>query len=82
VLDSGVSLNEAQALACPATPEMTMNVYGRVREGRLAAAVLNDSPVAGADVADGIASIRAMLAIGESAATGRRVNLADVSGAV
>ena len=39
MLDSGVSLNEAQALACPATPEMTMNVYGRVREGRLAAAV-------------------------------------------
>ena len=45
-------------------------------------AVLNDRPVAGADVADGIASVRAMLAIGESAATGKPVNLADVSGAI
>ena len=45
-------------------------------------AVLNDRPVAGADVADGIASVRAMLAIGESTATGKPVNLADVSGAI
>ena len=45
-------------------------------------AVLTDRPVSGADVADGIASVRAMLAIGESAATGRPVNLANVSGAV
>ena len=45
-------------------------------------AVLTDRPVSGADVADGIASVRAMLAIGESAATGRPVNLADVSGTV
>jgi len=57
------------------------HVYRRQLES-FADAVLNDRPVAGADVADGIASIRAMLAIGESAATGRRVNLADVSGAV
>ena len=45
-------------------------------------AVLNDRPVAGADVADGIASVRAMLAIGESTTTGKPVNLADVSGAI
>lgn len=32
VLDSGVSLKEAQSLARHATLEMTMNVYGRVRE--------------------------------------------------
>jgi integrase len=39
VLDSGVSVKEAQALARHATPEMTVNVYGRVREDRLAEAV-------------------------------------------
>jgi integrase len=39
VLDSGVSVKEAQALARHSTPEMTMNVYGRVLEDRLADAV-------------------------------------------
>jgi hypothetical protein len=39
VLDSGVSLKEAQALARHATPEMTMNVYGRMREDHLSDAV-------------------------------------------
>ena len=57
------------------------HVYRRQLES-FADSVLNDTPVAGADVADGIASVRAMLAIRESAATGRRVGLADVSGAV
>jgi len=34
ILDSGVTVKEAQALARHATPEMTMNVYGRVRDSR------------------------------------------------
>jgi hypothetical protein len=34
-----VSVKETQALARHATPELTMNVYGRVREERLSAAV-------------------------------------------
>jgi integrase len=39
VLESGVSVKEAQTLARHATPHLTMNVYGRVREERLAQAV-------------------------------------------
>jgi hypothetical protein len=39
VIESGVSVKEAQALARHATPELTMNVYGRVREERLSEAV-------------------------------------------
>jgi len=57
------------------------HVYRRQLES-FADAVLNDRPVTGADVADGIASVRAMLAIGRAARTGERVKLADVSGAV
>ena len=34
-----MSVKEAQVLARPATPELTMNVYGRVREERLSEAV-------------------------------------------
>ena len=49
---------------------------------RNANAVLNDSPVSGADITDGVASIRAMLAIRQSARTGKPVKLSDVSGAV
>ena len=45
-------------------------------------AVLNDTSIRGADVADGVASVRAMLAIGQSARTGKPVRLADVTGAV
>ena len=44
--------------------------------------VLNDTPVKGADVTDGTASLRAMIAIRQSAKTGRPVKLSDVSGAV
>ena len=36
VLDSGATVKEAQELARHATPELTMNVYGRVRQDRLA----------------------------------------------
>jgi hypothetical protein len=39
VIESGVSVKEAQVLARHATPEPTMNVYGRVREERLSEAV-------------------------------------------
>ena len=43
---------------------------------------LNNTAVTGANVDDGIASVRAMLAIAESARTGRKVNLNEVSGAL
>ena len=36
LLEAGASAKEAQALARHATPEMTMNHYARVRDGRLA----------------------------------------------
>ena len=39
VLEAGASVKEAQTLARHSTPEMTLNVYGRVREERLADAV-------------------------------------------
>ena len=45
-------------------------------------AILNDTPIVGADVEDGVASVRAMLAIAESARTGQPVKLADASGAI
>jgi predicted dehydrogenase len=48
----------------------------------LADVVLNDAPMVGADLEDGIASVRGMVAIAQSVATGRTVRLADVEGAV
>ena len=45
-------------------------------------AIMNDTPIAGADVEDGVASVRAMLAIAESARTGQPVKLADATGAI
>lgn len=39
VIESGVSVKEAQALARHSTPDLTMNIYGRTRDGRLAEAV-------------------------------------------
>jgi hypothetical protein len=39
VLESGVSVKEAQGLARHSTPELTMNVYGHARQDRLADAV-------------------------------------------
>ena len=41
VLESGVRLKEAQTLARHATPELTMNVYGRARDEQLSEAVEN-----------------------------------------
>jgi predicted dehydrogenase len=48
----------------------------------LADVVLNNAPMVGADLEDGIASVRGMVAIARSVATGRAVPLADAAGAV
>ena len=53
--------------------------YRRQLEG-FATAILNNAPLTGAGIEDGIASVRAMLAIARSAAEGRRVRLDEVSG--
>ena len=55
--------------------------YRRQLEG-MAAVILDGAPMAGADLEDGIASVRAMVAIARSAATGREVALADAEGPV
>ena len=39
MIESGVTVKEAQVLARHASPELTMNVYGHAREDRLADAV-------------------------------------------
>ena len=39
LLDRGVGVREAQALARHSTPEMTMNVYGRTRQEKLSEVV-------------------------------------------
>jgi predicted dehydrogenase len=53
--------------------------YRRQLEG-FAAAILEGGPLTGAGIEDGVASVRAMLAIAKSAAEGRRVRLDEVSG--
>lgn len=53
--------------------------YRRQLEG-FADTILNGTPQSGADIEDGLASVRAMLAIARSVQTGGRVALADVSG--
>jgi predicted dehydrogenase len=55
--------------------------YKRQLEG-LADAILDGTPMRGADIADGVASVRAMVAIGQSVKSGKAVRLADVSGPV
>jgi predicted dehydrogenase len=55
--------------------------YRRQVEG-FADVVLNTAPMRGADMDDGVASVRAMVAIAQSAREGRAVRLADVSGAL
>ncbi len=47
-----------------------------------AATILDGAPQSGASIADGVASVRAMLAIAESVRTRRAVRLADVTGAL
>ncbi|BDA84427.1 oxidoreductase [Aureimonas sp. SA4125] len=44
--------------------------------------ILDGAPMVGADIDDGIASVRAMVAVAHSAETGRLVRLADATGAV
>ena len=39
IIETGASVKEAQSLARHSTPELTMNVYGRVREDRLSQTV-------------------------------------------
>jgi len=53
--------------------------YRRQVEG-FADTVLNGAPLRGASIDDGVASIRAMVAIAESAKTGESVALSDVKG--
>ncbi|MDQ0396220.1 Gfo/Idh/MocA family protein [Labrys monachus] len=53
--------------------------YRRQLEG-FASVVLDGAPMRGADIEDGAASVRAMIAIARSAEAGRPVRLADVSG--
>ncbi|WP_310463327.1 Gfo/Idh/MocA family oxidoreductase [Sphaerotilus sp.] len=53
--------------------------YRRQLEG-FADVVLHGAPMTGADVNDGIASVRAMVAIARSAESGQSVRLADVDG--
>jgi predicted dehydrogenase len=55
--------------------------YRRQLEG-FADTVLDGAPMRGASIADGVASVRAMVAIAESVRTGREVALADVAGAI
>ncbi|TGW05440.1 gfo/Idh/MocA family oxidoreductase, partial [Mesorhizobium sp. M2D.F.Ca.ET.145.01.1.1] len=55
--------------------------FRRQLEG-LADTVLTGAPMRGANVEDGIASIRTMVAIARSVVSGERVELASVSGAV
>lgn len=55
--------------------------YRRQLEG-FADAVLQDVPITGADIDDGLASVRGMVAISQSVKTGGPVRLAEVSGSV
>ena len=55
--------------------------YRRQLEG-FATVVLNGAPMTGADIEDGIASVRAMVAIANSVSTRQPVRLTDVSGPV
>lgn len=55
--------------------------YRRQLEG-FADVILHGKPMTGADVNDGIASVRAMVAIARSAESGKEVALANVSGGV
>jgi len=55
--------------------------YRRQLEG-FAATILDGAPMRGADMADGVASVRAMVAIAQSVRSGKPVRLSDVSGSV
>ena len=55
--------------------------FRRQLEG-FADTILNGAPMRGADIADGIASVRAMVAISQSARTGKPVRLSEAIGPV
>ena len=55
--------------------------YRRQLEG-FADVILHDAPMTGANIDDGIASVRGMVAIANSVKTGKSVRLADVTGNV
>ncbi len=55
--------------------------YRRQLEG-FADVILNGAPMTGADIGDGIACVRGMVAIAQSVRSGQPVRLADVSGPV
>ena len=55
--------------------------YRRQLEG-FAATILDAAPMRGADVDDGIASVRAMVAVAQSVRSGKAVRLAEASGSV
>ncbi len=55
--------------------------YRRQLEG-FASVILDGAPMHGADIDDGIASVRAMAAIARSSQTGKPVSLAEVSGEI
>ena len=55
--------------------------YRRQLEG-FADTILDGAPMRGADIADGVASVRAMAAIAQSVRSGRPVRLADAQGQV
>ena len=55
--------------------------YKRQIEG-FAATILQNEPMTGADVEDGLAAIRALVAIARSVESGEKIRLADVAGAV
>jgi predicted dehydrogenase len=44
--------------------------------------ILLDAPMRGADIADGVASIKTMVAIARSVASGKRVEVASATGAL
>ena len=55
--------------------------YKRQIEG-FADTILDGAPLQGADIEDGVASMRAMVAIARSAETGNRIRLSEVTGGV
>src|SRR5450631_4896297 len=55
--------------------------YRRQLEG-FAEVILDQAPMLGANIDDGIQSVRGMAAIAQSVRTGKPVRLADVSGSV
>lgn len=56
--------------------------FYRLQVEGFADAILDGRPMQGADVDDGAAAVRTLVAIGRSAESGERVRLADVTGAV